>query len=265
LEKSCEEKLRKTAERLGTTVEHIPRHIAIIMDGNGRWAQQKSLPRMAGHREGGKTVERVAQYCVDMGIESLTLYSFSMENWRRPKEEIDFLMYLYSRYLVEIRPMLSRNNVRLVHLGRLRPLPEEVVKELQETIRITSTNTGMVLALALNYSGRAELVDATRAIAQEYGEGKLSLEDIDEQCISDHLYTAQLSEPDLLIRTAGEMRISNFLLWQISYTEFYVTDTLWPDFTEHDLEEALRDYSKRVRRFGGVESEPQRFDSDSRG
>jgi len=265
---SSEERLKTTAERLRLTVEQIPRHIAIIMDGNGRWAQAKSLPRVEGHRQGGKTVERIAQCCVDFGIESLTLYSFSMENWKRPRAEVDALMELYTRYLIEIRSTLTRNNVKLVHLGRLaeqgdRPkaglikpafggLPPALQKELVKTIELTAGNTGMVLALALNYSARAEIVDATKKIAQEYKNGKLSLEAIDERCISEHLYTAGLVDPDLLIRTANEMRVSNFLLWQISYSEFYVTKTLWPDFGKASLERAILTYAKRDRRFGTV-------------
>jgi len=255
LGKDFEEKLKITAERLGITVEQVPRHIAIIMDGNGRWAQARSLPRMEGHREGGKTVERIAQRCVDFGIESLTLYSFSIENWKRPKIEVDALMELYTRYLIEIRSTLTKNNVRLVHLGQLDGLPAPLQKEFKETIKLTAANTGMVLALALNYGGRTEIVDATKKIAQEYKDGKLRLSDIDEQCISEHLYTAELAEPDLLIRTANEMRVSNFLLWQISYSEFYVTRTLWPDFNKASLEKAILAYAKRNRRFGKLKTQ----------
>jgi undecaprenyl diphosphate synthase len=253
LQESTEEKLKKTAQRLAIPAERIPRHIAIIMDGNGRWAQKKNLPRFKGHQQGGKTVEKIAQYCVNLGIECLTLYSFSMENWKRPKDEIDTLMYLYTSYLVEIRPTLQRNNVKLIHLGRMAELPNDVKTELTKTIVQTSTNTGMVLALALNYSGRVELINAARKIAQEYKDGSLSLEDINEQCINQHLYTASLIEPDLLIRTAGEMRVSNFLLWQISYSEFYVTETFWPDFEEADMDKAILAYAKRNRRFGAAE------------
>ena len=249
---NTEEKLKQIAYRLGVPIDHVPRHIAIIMDGNGRWAQKKDLPRVAGHRQGGKTVETIAQCCVDFGIESLTLYSFSMENWKRPKEEVDALMHLYTQYLIRIRPMLMKNNVKLVHLGRLAELPVSVKKELTETIRMTSSNTGMVLALALNYGGRIEIIDATRKIAQEYKKGSLRLTDIDENCISRRLYTADLSDPDLLIRTANELRISNFLLWQISYSEFYVTKTLWPDFKKAALEKAILAYAKRNRRFGSI-------------
>jgi len=252
LEKSFEEKLKKTAERLGLTLEQVPRHIAIIMDGNGRWAQKKGLPRAQGHRQGGKTVEKIAQYCVDLGIESLTLYSFSIENWERPKAEINTLMNLYTQYLIEIRPTLMKNNVKLIHLGRLAQLPPAVKTELAKTIEITAGNTGMILALALNYGSRTEIADAAKKIAQEYKSGKLHLKDIDEQCVSRHLYTAGLAEPDLLIRTANEMRVSNFLLWQISYSEFYVTKTLWPDFRKAALEKAILAYAKRNRRFGTI-------------
>jgi undecaprenyl diphosphate synthase len=251
---SFDEKIKKTAERLGLTPDQIPRHIAIIMDGNGRWAQKKGLPRAEGHRQGGKTVEEIALCCVDLGIESLTIYSFSIENWERPKAEINTLMHLYSQYLVGIRPMMKKNKVKLIHLGRLSQLPSSVKKDLTTTMKITAGNTGMILALALNYGGRAEIVDAAKTIAQQYKKGKLRLKDINEECISRHLYTAGLAEPDLLIRTANEMRISNFLLWQISYSEFYVTKTFWPDFKQKDLEKAILAYAKRSRRFGAIKS-----------
>ena len=252
--KSFDEKIEKTAERLGLATEQIPRHIAIIMDGNGRWAQKKGLPRAQGHQQGGKTVETIALRCVDFGIESLTLYSFSIENWERPKAEVNTLMHLYSQYLVGIRPMMKKNKVKLIHLGRLAQLPSAVKKDLRKTMEITAGNTGMILALALNYGGRTEIADAAQKIAQQYKKGKLRLKDIDEECISRHLYTAGLAEPDLLIRTANEMRISNFLLWQISYSEFYVTKTLWPDFKKTDLEKAILAYAKRDRRFGIIKS-----------
>lgn len=250
--KKPEEKLKKTAKRLGLRPDQMPRHIAIIMDGNGRWAKKKGLPRVEGHREGGKTVEKIALNCVDFGIESLTLYSFSIENWKRPQGEVSALMHLYTQYLIEIRATLMKNNVKLVHLGRSAGLPAPVQNELRKTMEITDANTGMILALALNYGGRTEIIDATIQIAQEHKNGKLRLRDIDEQCVSRHLYTAGLAEPDLLIRTANEMRISNFLLWQISYSEFYVTKTLWPDFKKSSLENAILAYAKRNRRFGTV-------------
>jgi undecaprenyl diphosphate synthase len=250
--KSMDDKLKLTAQRLGVPPESIPRHIAIIMDGNGRWAQRKGFPRYEGHRQGAKTAETIAQCCVDLGMHSLTLYSFSMENWKRPQAEVNGLMQLYGQYLVGIRPNLMRNNVKLVHLGRMEGLPSSVSEALVQTMEQTRSNTGMVLALALNYSGRAEIVDAARAIAQQYGQGELSLDDIDEKCISEHLYTRGLADPDLLIRTADEMRVSNFLLWQISYSEFYVTETLWPDFDETAIDKAILAYANRDRRFGAV-------------
>ena len=256
MKESSEEKLKKTAERLGLTAEQIPRHIAIIMDGNGRWAQKNGLHRIEGHRQGAKTVEKIAQHCVDFGIESLTLYSFSIENWKRPKPEVNSLMNLYAQYLVEIRPTLMKNNVKLIHLGRSAQLPPAVKTELTKTIELTTANTGMTLALALNYGGRAEIIDAAQKIAQKHKKGKLRLKDIDEQCISRHLYTAGLADPDLLIRTANEMRISNFLLWQISYSEFYVTKTLWPDFKKSALKKAILAYAKRTRRFGAIRMSP---------
>jgi undecaprenyl diphosphate synthase len=252
--KSQQDKLLQTSSRLGIKPEDMPRHIAIIMDGNGRWAQKKGLPRYEGHRQGGKTAEKISQCCVDFGIETLTLYSFSMENWKRPKEEVDALMHLYAEYLTKMRPTLMKDNVRVVHLGRISPLPETVRSALLGTIEMTGANTGMVFALALNYGGRTEIIDATREIARKHKAGDLTLDDIDELCISEHLYTAGLPDPDLLIRTANEMRVSNFLLWQISYSEFYVTDTLWPDFEQPDLEKAILAYSKRTRRFGDVKS-----------
>jgi len=257
LNKVTEKNLKKSAQRLGIRVEQIPRHIAIIMDGNGRWAEKKGLPRAQGHRQGGETVEKIALYCVKVGIECLTLYSFSMENWKRPKEEVDALMYIYTLYLVQIRPVLMKNNVKLIHLGRVSPLPVEVQRELFKTIEETSANTGMTLAIALNYGGRTEIIDATRKIAEEYKEGKITLEDINEQCMNRHLYTAGLPEPDLLIRTANESRISNFLLWQISYSEFYVTKTLWPSFKKTDLDRAILAYARRDRRFGAVKPQTE--------
>ena len=254
LSASFQQKRRQAAERLGAEPNRIPRHIAIIMDGNGRWATSKGLSRFEGHVQGAKAVETIAQCCADMGIEYLTLYSFSMQNWKRPAKEVDFLMYLYSRYLEEIRPNLMKNNVKLVHLGQTEKLPQIVTEALAKTVELTSANTGMILGLALNYGARAEIVDAVKKIAQEYKAGRLELEEIDQACISNHLYTTGWHEPDLLIRTSGEMRVSNFLLWQISYTEFYVTDTLWPDFGADDLDEAIKAYARRARRFGDVKS-----------
>jgi len=245
-------KMLKAAESLGIEPEQFPRHIAIVMDGNGRWAQQRDLPRFEGHRQGGKVVERMVQDCVDMGIECLTLYSFSLQNWKRPQAEIDFLMHLYTRYLIEIRPTLERNDARLYHLGRTDNLPDVVVNELHKTIELTKNYTGLKLALALNYGSREEIVDSIKAIAQKVKQGQLDIDDINEQTVNDHLYTADLPEPDMVIRTSGEMRISNFLLWQISYAEFYVTDVYWPDFDKEQLTKAIIEFSKRKRRFGDL-------------
>jgi undecaprenyl diphosphate synthase len=252
MHESQNQKLQAAAGRFGIEPQQMPRHIAIIMDGNGRWATQRDLPRFEGHRQGGKTVERVVQYCLELGVECLTLYSFSLQNWKRPKEEVDFLMYLYAQYLVKIRPMLMENNVRLVHLGLASQLPESVQTALSETVAMTAANTGMVLALALNYGSRTEIVEAVKKIAQKCKAGSLNPAEIDEQCVNAHLDTAGLPDPDLVIRTSNELRISNFLLWQISYSEFYVTETLWPDFDKADIDKAVAAYASRSRRFGDV-------------
>ncbi|MCH8193553.1 MAG: di-trans,poly-cis-decaprenylcistransferase [Planctomycetes bacterium] len=249
-----EQRLENTAERLGIRPEQAPRNIAIIMDGNGRWAQQRSLLRAEGHCEGAKTAQRVAQACSRSGIKSLTLYSFSMENWKRPKDEVDALMGLYEEYLISMRPMFLREDVRLLHLGRMDELPEPVQRELTKTIEQTRIHEGMTLALALNYSGRGELIDATKRIAERCVSGELSVDQIDEFCLSQHLYTASMPDPDLVIRTADESRISNFLLWQISYSEFYVTKTLWPEFDEQELDNAILAYAARDRRFGAIDT-----------
>lgn len=240
------------AKRLGIEAEKMPRHIAIIMDGNGRWATQRGLPRFAGHRQGAKIVEKVVLHGIDLGLECVTLYSFSLQNWKRPKLEVNFLMHLYTRYLVGIRKTLKKHNVRLVHLGRTEKLPPRLVRELQKTVEITSEYTGLTLALALNYGSREEIVDAVKKISQDCIDGKMNIEQIDEQCVNENLYSAGLPDPDLLIRTSSEKRLSNFLLWQLSYTEFYVTDTLWPDFTADDLDKAVIEYSRRARRMGDI-------------
>jgi undecaprenyl diphosphate synthase len=243
-------KLEQTASRLGIRPEEMPRTIAIIMDGNGRWAKKRGLPRPEGHRQGAVAAEKISHLCVEFGIEALTLYSFSIENWKRPMDEVNALMNLYTEYLVKMRPKLMEDNAKLVHLGRMEQLPDEVKQELLKTMELTSKNTGMIFALALNYGGRAEIIDAAREIASKHKAGQIQLGDIDEKCISNHLYTAGMSDPDLLIRTASELRVSNFLLWQISYSEFYVTDALWPDFEQADLEKAILTYAGRTRRFG---------------
>ena len=232
----------------------LPQHIAIIMDGNGRWARRRHMPRVAGHRAGVAAVRSTVETAARIGIPALTLYAFSEENWKkRPKTEVDFLMRLLCRFLkAEIRT-LNDNNVRLQYIGRQHELPESVQREMAEASCATSKNTGMLLTLALNYSARSEIVDAFRSLAEAAARnGGLDHMQVDEQAISDHLYTRGLPDPDLVIRTSGEMRLSNFLLWQLSYTELYVTPTLWPDFRRQHFAEALIDYGNRQRRFGSV-------------
>jgi undecaprenyl diphosphate synthase len=251
--KSLEPILDSMAE-VGLPRERLPRHIAIIMDGNGRWARSQGLPRIRGHEQGAKAVRAIVTQCARLGIEVLTLYSFSQENWKRPKEEVDFLMELYGQYLVAERGEIMDNNIRLVHLGRRAGLPESVLREMDETVRLSQNNTGLKLCLALNYGGRTELVDALRELAAEVQSGRLRPEEIDEEIISRALYSAGLPDPDLLIRTAGERRVSNFLLWQISYAELYVADVCWPDFSVEHLYAAIRDFGSRQRRFGALQT-----------
>jgi len=238
--------------------ERLPAHVAVIMDGNGRWAQRRHLPRIAGHQAGVRRAREIIETCARLHIPALTLYAFSMENWRRPKAEIDFLMRLLREYLRKELPVIHRNNIRLLVIGRSDQVPGAVQQDIGMAMRHTEKNTGMKLVVALNYGGRAEMVDAVNRIlerAQAAGNGNgLEALRVDEQTISDHLYTAGLPDPDLLIRTSGEMRVSNFLLWQIAYAEIYVTETLWPDFGAASLLQALLDYQKRERRYGGLGS-----------
>ncbi len=233
-------------------LQRMPQHIAIIMDGNGRWAQRRHLPRVAGHRAGVKSARGVIESCARLEVSALTLYAFSLENWRRPKAEIDFLMRLLREYLRKELPIIHKNNIRLLVIGRPEQLPAEVQQDIEQAMRLTAGNTGMRLAVALNYGGRAELVDAFNAVLDRVRHNGFSTYRVDEQTIADHLYTAGLPDPDLLIRTSGEMRVSNFLLWQIAYAEIYVTETLWPDFSRAQLLEALLDFQKRERRYGGL-------------
>ncbi len=237
---------------MSAPLKNIPRHVAIIMDGNGRWAQQRKLPRIEGHRAGAESVRAIVRACGELGIEYLTLYAFSIENWNRPRAEVQALMHLLEFYLKQEIPELDKNNVRLAAIGRLHELPASAQRQLQKSIEALSKNTGLTLILSLSYGGRAELVDAMRSIAREIKAGRLDVADIDEKVISQHLYTRGIPDPDLLIRTSGEMRVSNFLLWQISYAEIYVTETLWPDFRKPELLKAIEEYSKRHRRFGRV-------------
>jgi len=231
---------------------HLPRHIAIIMDGNGRWAKRRSLPRGAGHREGVRAVRRVVEAAGEIGIDYLTLYVFSSENWRRPKEEVGFLMGLLEETARKEVADLNRNNVRLTTIGRLEELPEPAKRVLQEGVKLTSKNSGLTLILALNYGSRIEITEGVKRIAQEVKEGKLRIDQIEPALFSRYLYTAPYPDPDLLIRTSGEQRISNFLLWQIAYAELYITEILWPDFSRRELYEAIKSYQERERRFGAV-------------
>jgi undecaprenyl diphosphate synthase len=236
------------------TIAPLPRHVAIIMDGNGRWAQRRGLARVMGHHEGSKTVRRIVTACAERKIEALTLYSFSSENWSRPADEVAALMTLLQEHLKSELPVMLQNGIRFRRIGRREGMPAEVLALLDETERATAHGTGMTLSLALNYGARAEIVDAVRAIAAKAKQGALDPAAIDEATISAHLGTAGLPDPDLLIRTAGQMRVSNFLLWQISYAELHVTETLWPDFGVEDLERAFRDFAGRQRTFGGLKA-----------
>jgi len=233
--------------------DKLPRHIAIIMDGNGRWAQRQGLPRIEGHRRGVTSVRRVTEECARLGIEQLTLYCLSSENWKRPQGELDFLMHLLQQYMIEERSTITAHNIRLSIIGRREGIASEVIRDMEDTIRLSASNTGLRLCLAINYGGRGELVDAVQTIARRVREGSLDPAQIDEQTIDSCLYTAGMPDLDLLIRTAGEMRVSNFLLWQISYAEIWVTQRCWPDFDEPLLHQALRDFAHRTRRFGGLE------------
>lgn len=241
-----------TLEALGIDPARMPRHIAIIMDGNGRWAKGRGLPRVRGHEQGAKTVRAIITESARLGLEVLTLYSFSRENWKRPKMEVDFLMNLYSHYLIAERGEIMDNNVRLIHVGRREGLPADVLREMDTTIAASRENTGLKLCLALNYGARTELVDAVRSIAARVLNGEIAVGDVTERTVREALYAGDLPDPDLLIRTAGERRVSNFLLWQISYAEMQVCEALWPDFNEDMLREAIRDYTHRERRYGGL-------------
>jgi len=231
----------------------LPKHIAIIMDGNGRWAERRRLPRVAGHKAGIGPVRSTVETCARLGVKALTLYAFSVENWKRPRHEVETLWRLLRYYLRQELPELQKNDIRLQAIGRLDALPEPVRAELDAAVEATANNRGLLVNLAINYGGRAEIVDAVNAVLEMARlEGSLAELRMDEDLIATNLYTAACPDPDLLIRTSGEMRISNFLLWQIAYAELYVTETLWPDFTRTDLLEAVVAYQKRERRYGGL-------------
>ena len=231
---------------------NLPTHVAVIMDGNGRWAKERHLPRVEGHRMGAESVRVLVRTAGELGIRYLTLYAFSIENWNRPKDEVDTLMKYLARYLKNEIGELNRNNVRLEAIGQIYRLPEFVQTQLRDTRAALSKNNGLTLILALSYGGRTEIVEAVRALARKVKSGTIEPEEINEQAVSQHLYTYNYPDPDLLIRTSGEMRVSNFLLWQISYTELVVTPTLWPDFRKPQFYQALEEYTRRHRRFGGL-------------
>jgi undecaprenyl diphosphate synthase len=226
--------------------------VAIIMDGNGRWAQRQGLPRIEGHRRGVASVRRVTEECARLGLEQLTLYCLSSENWKRPQGELDFLMHLLEQYMIEERSLIMEQNIRVVTIGRREGIPPATLAEMDKTISMTAGNGGLRLCLAINYGGRGEIADAVRKIARDVRDGRLAPESIDEATIEDRLYTTEMPDPDLLIRTAGEQRISNFLLWQLSYTEICFTEKCWPEFEEADLHETLDWFATRDRRFGGL-------------
>lgn len=236
----------------GVPADKLPRHIAVIMDGNGRWARERGLPRIEGHRRGSESVRACTAACMEAGVPYLTLYAFSKENWQRPADEVGALMILLDRFLAERTAEIMERNIRLRAIGHLQDLPDKARKRLEDTIEKSANNTAMTLTLALSYGSRTEIADAARQIAREAKAGVLDPESVNEDTISSHLYTAGIPDPDLLVRTSGEMRISNFLLWQISYAEIVVTPKLWPDFAKEDLFAAMQEYARRSRRYGGI-------------
>ncbi len=247
-------KEQQEAEELHRQIDpgRLPRHVAIIMDGNGRWAKRRSLPRVSGHRQGIKSVRDVVETSARIGLQVLTLYAFSVENWKRPQAEINTLMRLLREFLRKEIGTLMKNNIRFSVIGRWQEMPAAVTKDLIWGMEKTRNNTGLLFNIALNYGGRTELVDAFRKISREIIQNGRNPESITEETISEHLYTSGIPDPDLLIRTSGEVRVSNFLLWQIAYAEIWVTDVLWPDFRKQNLYQAIVDYQKRERRYGGI-------------
>lgn len=236
----------------GVPADKLPRHIAVIMDGNGRWARERGLPRIEGHRRGSEAVRACTAACLEAGVPHLTLYAFSKENWQRPADEVGALMLLLDRFLAERTAEIMERNIRLRAIGHLQDLPEKARRRLEGTMEKSAGNTALTLTLALSYGARTEIADAARRIAREAKEGTLDPEAVDEQTVASRLYTAGTPDPDLLVRTSGEMRISNFLLWQISYAEIFVTPKLWPDFAKEDLFDAMEEYARRHRRYGGI-------------
>ncbi|MFG6148883.1 isoprenyl transferase [Halobacillus sp. B23F22_1] len=237
---------------LGLDYDHIPKHVAIIMDGNGRWAKNRGMPRIAGHKEGMGVVKKIVRHASDLGVQILTLYAFSTENWKRPKNEVDFLMKLPVDFLGTYLPELIERNVQVQTIGDVSLLPAHTQKAIKDAIEKTSDNDGLILNFALNYGSRYEMVHAVKEIAENVEKGLVSASDVTEEMFTSHLYTSKLLEPDLLIRTSGEQRLSNFLLWQLAYSEFWFTEVFWPDFDESHFEKALYDYQNRKRRYGGI-------------
>ena len=235
-------------------LDRVPSHVSIIMDGNGRWAKARGLDRSQGHVAGVDSLRETVTTCVRLGIDALSVYAFSTENWRRPQREVDLLMQLFATTLLKELPLFHQENVRLRFLGDLEALPKKTYETFQEGLDQTADHTGMTFALAVNYGSRAEIARACRQLAQQVADGELQVADIDESMLSSNLYTAGLPDPELLIRTSGELRLSNYLLWQLAYTEFYVTDTLWPDFDRWEFLRAVRAFQRRDRRFGGVKA-----------
>ncbi len=231
--------------------ENLPQHIGFIMDGNGRWAKKRGLPRTFGHTEGAKTFRKIVRYCKDIGIPYISFYAFSTENWKRPKDEVNAIMNLFREYIIDVRNYLSENT-RMIFLGDISELDEDLQKKIKDLEYDTKDYKEMTLMMAVNYGGRAEIANATRQIAQKVKDGELKISDINENTINDFLYTHEAPDVDLIIRPSGELRLSNFLIWQSAYAEYYFTDVLWPDFTPKELDKALIDFSKRGRRFGGV-------------
>lgn len=233
--------------------KNLPKHLAIIMDGNARWAKMRGLPQSFGHKEGVEAVKRVISSCLELNIPILTLFAFSTENWKRSENEISFLIRLFNETLDREKENLNKNNIQVNFLGRIKDFPDILVKNMREVVELTRNNNKLILNIAINYGGRAEIVDAIKSIILLFSKKKVRIEEINDEIVKNNLYTHRLPDPDLLIRTAGEMRISNFMLWQIAYTEFWVTPIYWPDFDKNNLIEAIKDFQKRVRKFGGRE------------
>lgn len=243
---------RKRIKHTEIDMNNLPCHIGVIMDGNGRWAKKRGLPRSAGHQAGADTLKKIVTECNKMGIKYITVYAFSTENWKRPKEEVDFLMNLLLNYLRDAERTLAGENVVIRAIGSRAELSEEIQEQIIKTENFTKNNTGIIMNIAVNYGGREELVTATKELCRKVASGEMSLEDIDQEAISENIYTKGQPDPDLIIRTSNEQRLSNFMIWQATYSEFYFTETLWPDFSVNDLKKAIIEYQNRNRRYGGV-------------